>query len=76
MDYEYEKAEEIAHALCNSKEIPWQAGCNLADYFTTTRRYDSADEVIEDILKDSKQIAWLLSLYIRKQKRMRNNVKK
>ena len=51
MDYEYEKAEEIAHALCNSKEIPWQAGCNLADYFTTTRRYDSADEVIEDILK-------------------------
>ncbi len=51
MDYEYEKAEEISHALCNSEGIPWQASCNLADYFTATRRYDSADEVIEDAIK-------------------------
>lgn len=76
MDYEYEKAEEIAHALCNSKEIPWQAGCNLADYFTTTRRYDSADEVIEDILKRFKTNSMVVeSIYKKAEKNAKQREK-
>lgn len=50
MDYEYEKADEIASLLCVSENIPWQASYNLAEFYTTTRRYDSADEVIEEAL--------------------------
>ena len=50
MDYDYEAADEIASALCVSENIPWQASYNLAEFFTTTRRYDSADEVIEEAL--------------------------
>mgnify|MGYP004518341987 CR=1 FL=1 len=50
MDYEYEKAEKIASLLRVSADIPWQASYNLAEFYTTTRRYDAADEVIEDTL--------------------------
>lgn len=50
MDYEYEKADDIASSLCASEDIPWQASYNLAEFYTTTRRYDSADEVIEEAL--------------------------
>ncbi len=50
MDYEYEKADEIASLLCVSEDIPWQASYNLAEFYTTTRRYDSADEVIDEAL--------------------------
>lgn len=50
MDYEYNTADEVASVLCASEEIPWQACYNLAEFYTVTRRYDSADEVIEDSL--------------------------
>ena len=50
MDYEYNTADEVASVLCASEEIPWQACYNLAEFYTVTRRYDSADEVIEDAL--------------------------
>lgn len=50
MDYDYEQADEIASILCISENIPWQASYNLAEFYTTTRRYDSADEVIEEAL--------------------------
>lgn len=50
MDYDYEAADRIASALCVSEDIPWQASYNLAEFYTTTRRYDSADEVIEEAL--------------------------
>ncbi len=50
MDYDYEKADEIASLLRVSDNIPWQASYNLAEFYITTRRYDSADEVIDDAL--------------------------
>lgn len=50
MDYEYNEADEVASLLCASDDIPWQACYNLAEFFTITRRYDSADEVIEEAL--------------------------
>ena len=50
MDYEYNTADEVASVLCDSDDIPWQACYNLAEFYTVTRRYDSADEVIEDAL--------------------------
>ena len=50
MDYDYEAAERTASVLCVSENIPWQASYNLAEFYTTTRRYDSADEVIEEAL--------------------------
>lgn len=50
MDYEYNTADELASVLCAADDIPWQAYYNLAEFYTITRRYDSADEVIEDSL--------------------------
>ena len=50
MDYKYSEADEVASVLCVSDNISWQACYNLAEFYTTTRRYDSADEVIEDAL--------------------------
>lgn len=50
MDYAYEAADEIASVLCVSENIPWQASYNLVEFYTNTRRYDSADEVIEEAL--------------------------
>ena len=50
MDYDYEAADEIASVLCVSENIPWQASYNLAEFYTTTRRYDSAEEVIAEAL--------------------------
>lgn len=51
MDYDYYKAEEVAKKLYEAEDIPWQASYNLADYYTKTRRYDLADEVIDDALR-------------------------
>jgi len=50
-DYEYARAEEIAAMLCAAEDNPWQACCNLAEFYTQTRRYDRAEEVIEDALR-------------------------
>lgn len=48
MDYEYESAEKVATILCNEEGLPWQCFFNLSEYYTTTRRYDLADEVIAE----------------------------
>lgn len=50
MDYEYEQADELASALCEVEDIPWQASENLGEFYTKTRRYDMADEVLADAL--------------------------
>lgn len=50
MDYEYDEAERLGTALCRKGSLPWQTCANLAEYYTTTRRYDMADLVIEDAL--------------------------
>ena len=44
--YEYERAEAAAEALEASTEAPWQAYLNLAEYYSKTRRYGAAEEVI------------------------------
>ena len=51
MDYAYREADEIAAELYASNEIPWQGYSNLAGFYTTTRRYELADEVIADCLR-------------------------
>ncbi len=51
MDYAYQEADEIAAELYASNEIPWQGYYNLADFYTITRRYELADEVIADCLQ-------------------------
>ncbi len=51
MDYDYFMADRIASLLCESDDIPWQACYNLAEFYTTTRRYDAAEEVIADALQ-------------------------
>jgi len=50
-DYEYARAEEIAVTLRAAENNPWQACRNLAEFYTQTRRYDRAKEVIEDALR-------------------------
>lgn len=44
--YEYERAEAAAKALKASTAAPWEAYRNLAEYYSTTRRYGAAEEVI------------------------------
>lgn len=51
MDYDYAAAEDIAAILNEAEELPWQCFFNLAEYYTTTRRYDVANEVIEECLR-------------------------
>jgi len=48
MDYEYNAAENVASVLSSTDVLPWQASINLADYYTITRRYDLADDVLDD----------------------------
>ncbi len=50
MDYDYHNAEMTATMLCESDDLPWQACYNLAEFYTVTRRYNVADEVISDAL--------------------------
>ena len=50
MDYMYPVADEIATELSEEAELPWQAYYNLVDFYTKTRRYDTADEIITDAL--------------------------
>lgn len=50
-DYRYVDAEKIAVVLRGEPELPWQCFYSLAEYYTTTRRYDLADEVIGACLK-------------------------
>ncbi len=50
MDYMYPEAEEIANLLCKEEDLPWQVYVNLAKYYTTTRRYDTSDRLIEKAL--------------------------
>lgn len=50
-DYDYESAEKVATFLSGEDELPWQCYFNLADYYTKTRRYDLADEVIAECLQ-------------------------
>ena len=51
MDYAYQEAEERASALFVSDSVPWQGYCSLAEYYTSTRRYDMADEAIARCLE-------------------------
>ncbi len=51
MDYDYPAADKIASLLSESEDIPWQTYYNLADFYTKTRRYDIAEEVISDALR-------------------------
>lgn len=51
MDYDYNNADRIASLLCGKVDIPWQASCNVAEFYTTTRRYDLAESVVADAIQ-------------------------
>ena len=51
MDYEYVRADNIAFLLCESEELPWQCYYNLAEFYTMTRRYAVAKEMITEALQ-------------------------
>ena len=65
MDYEYEAAEKIAQELSAAQEVPYQAACNMGEFYTTTRRYDLAERVLRDALSrfadDETASAWLIN---------------
>ncbi len=46
MDYRYEDADLLAGELLEEETLPMQAYCNLADFYSKTRRYDEADETM------------------------------
>ena len=51
-EYMYSEAEKVANFLCQEEDLPWQAYVNLAKYYTTTRRYDTSDKLIEKALNE------------------------
>lgn len=65
MDYEYEAAEKIAQELSAAQEVPYQAACNMGEFYTTTRRYDLAERVLRYALSrfadDETASAWLIN---------------
>ncbi len=50
MDYDYEEAEEVAAKLRASSKLSWYEYYNLVSFYTTTRRYDLADKVIDECI--------------------------
>ena len=50
MDYEYEAAEQIVQKLSATQDVPYQALCNVGEFYTTTRRYDLAERILTDAL--------------------------
>lgn len=45
-DYLYQDAEDIVAEVLRCDEIPFHTYATLAEYYTTTRRYDAADEIL------------------------------
>lgn len=48
MDYEYEAADALADQLSAADDTPWQVCYNLAKFYTMTRRYDMAEDIISE----------------------------
>lgn len=53
MDYEYEAAEKIAQELSAAQEVPYQATCNIVEFYTATRRYDLAERIVTEALSQN-----------------------
>ncbi|MBR3242774.1 MAG: 3'-5' exonuclease [Parasporobacterium sp.] len=51
MDYDYSQADRIATILCESEDLPWQCYYNLAEFYTNTRRYEVAQDLITEALQ-------------------------
>ncbi len=47
-DYEFRAADALADQLSAADDAPWQVCYNLAIFYTMTRRYDIAEEIISD----------------------------
>ena len=45
-DYRFYDAEKLATELSESAEVPFEAACTLAEFYTKTRRYEAAEEVL------------------------------
>lgn len=50
-DYRFMQAEEMAAEIMQSEELPKQVYLTLAEFYTKTRRYDEADEILSDAEK-------------------------
>lgn len=59
MDYRYAEADEMASALMTYDELPCYCYYTLADFYTKTRRYMEAEEVLTEAMeyyKNSPQV--------------------
>ena len=76
-DYLYEDAEAVFSELDISDALPFNCYSSLAEYYTTTRRYDKADEAIDAALQqyegDEKAVS---ALNTRKEKNEKQKQKK
>lgn len=51
MDYRYQEADAMAAMLSQYKELPYHCYYTLGDFYTKTRRYEEAEEVLAEGLK-------------------------
>lgn len=52
MDYRYQEADAMAEVLAQNKELPCYCYYTLGDFYTKTRRYEEAEEVLTEGLKN------------------------
>ena len=50
-DYMFLEADEMATEIMESDELPRQVYFTIADFYTKTRRYDEADEILTEAIK-------------------------
>ena len=50
-DYKYFEAEELASEILESDDLPSQAYESLIDFYSKTRRYDEAEELLNEVKK-------------------------
>lgn len=50
-DYMFSEADEMATEIMESDELPEQVYSTVADFYTKTRRYDEAEEILSDAMR-------------------------
>lgn len=51
MDYQYADADKLAEKLVQERELPYYCYYTLGDFYTKTRRYEKAEEILSAGLK-------------------------
>ena len=60
-DYQYEKAEKTVSRALSSDCIPWQVYRNIAEFYCITRRYEMAENLLQEAFQKFRDIEYAIS---------------